>query len=219
MKLGGRQGENRVWSWMTICRRKTICIELKKWCFMSRKWASARNSQWHHSGAEQRRAGRRWSGPSGDETTRLLRGETEGEGRGGRAQKSTALPSVLKFVKNFTGQVFTQLSLSQQGSPWWRCCTWAWYQMSNTCLKISAFAATSGWSGVTDKTMIMLVLEKPHKYMFSPSVSFVRYLLHVHTVWWSNVSPLHRLYSMKTLKNDSKLIYWHTMCSAFKLHT
>lgn len=190
---------------------------------MSRKWASTRNSQWHHSGAEQRRAGRRWSGPSGDETTRLNCYEGRQRERGRGSQKSTALLSVLKFVKNFTGQVFTQLSWirwSQQGSPWCRCCPWAWCQMSHTCLKMSAFAAPSGWSGVTDKTMITLVLGKPHKYMSPRFVCFVWYLLHVRTIWWSNVSSLHRLYSMKTLRNESKLIYWHTnMCSACKLHT
>lgn len=110
------------------------------------QWASARNSQWHHSGAEQRRAGRRWNGPSGDETARLncYEGRQRERGRGSHAQKSTALLSVLKCEKLYR----------------------AWCQMSYTCLKMSAFAAPSGWSGVTDKTMITLVLGKPHKYMF-----------------------------------------------------
>lgn len=56
---------------MTICRRENICIELKKWHFMRRKWASAWNSQWHHSWAEWRRSGVRWSGPSWDGMTGL----------------------------------------------------------------------------------------------------------------------------------------------------
>lgn len=53
---------------ITICRRETICIELKKWHFMSRKWASAWNSQWHHSwsgvaafGSEMERAFMKWN--------------------------------------------------------------------------------------------------------------------------------------------------------------
>lgn len=66
----GRRG-NLEYRRITICRRETICIELKKWSFMSRKWASAWNSQWHHSWAEWRRAGVRWSGPSWDGMTGL----------------------------------------------------------------------------------------------------------------------------------------------------